>query len=157
MPKKHRPASIAMMPCKTELGSFIRARRLELDIRQVPLAKRARLARNMVSMIEIGTRKYLNDRQLERLAKALQCDPEELHERMPVKHTAQPRTELGKLIRSRREELGLSLRAFGKKLRMTPQQAKCLEVKKAKSISYGLLKPLANALDLDHLCPSAYR
>lgn len=146
---KFQPAGIGMVPSRTELGSFIRARRLELDLRQVPLAKQAKVAPSLITMIEVGVRRYLKDQQLERLAKTLQCDVEELRKRMPVKRIAQPKTELGKLIRSRREELGLSLPAFAKKMGMTPQQAKHLEVKKNPGICYGLSKPLASALELD--------
>lgn len=146
---KVQPAGVGMTPTTSEFGSFIRARRLELDFRQVPLAKKAGLTQTLVSAIEIGKRKYLNDRQLERLAKALQCDVEELRQRMPVKHIAQPKTELGELIRSRREELGLSLLALAKKAKMTPQQVNHLEVRKNPSIRYRLVQPLATALDLD--------
>lgn len=146
---KAHPAGVGMTPSTSEFGNFIRARRLELDLRQVLLAKKAGLAKNLVSMIEIGTRKYLNDRQLERLAKALQCDIAELRKRMPVKRITQPTTELGKLIRSRREKLGLSLSAFAKKIKLTTQRAKHLEVRKNPSIRYSSVKPLATALDLD--------
>jgi len=146
---KAQPAGVGMTPSKTELGKFIRARRLELNLRQIPLALRAGLAQNLVSMLEIGTRKYLNEQQLKRLAKALQCDVEKLRKRMPVKPGSQPKTEVGKLIRSRREELGLSLSAFAKKLRMTPQQAKKLEVRKNPTIRYELVSPLVSALDLE--------
>jgi len=146
---KAQPAGVGMTPSKSELGSYIRSRRLELELRQVPLAKKCGFAQNFVSQLEIGIRKYLKDRQLERLAKALQCDVEELRKRMPVKSGSQPKTELGKLIRSRREELGLSLPAFAKKLRMTPQQAKTLEVRKNPTIRYQLVQLLASVLDLE--------
>src|SRR3989344_8691529 len=149
MPKNHQPAGVGMTPSRTKFGSFIRTRRLALDIRQVQLAKKAGLVQTMVSLIEVGRRKHLNDRQLERLAKALQCDTEELRKRMPVKHIAQPTTKLGKLIRSRREELSLSLSAFAKKMKMTLERAEYLEVRKSPSIRYRLVKPLATVLDLD--------
>lgn len=145
---KANPAGVGMTSSKTELGKFIRSRRLELNLRQVPLSKLICVGGNHISMIELGKRKYLNDRQLDRLAKALQCDPEELRKRMPVKHTAQPKTELGKLIRSRREELSLSLSDFAKKLRMTPRQAGKLEMRRSPTIRCKLVKPLASALDL---------
>ena len=142
-----------MTPSKTKLGKFIRVRRLELNLRQVPLSKLIGVGGNNIGMIETGKRKYLNDSQLVRLAKALQCDVEELRKRMPVKHIAQPNTELGKLIRSRREELGLTLKGFAKKMRMTPQQAKRLEVKKSPQITYySLVTKLAKVLNLE---PSA--
>jgi len=149
MSNKHEPAGVGMTPCKTELGSFIRARRLELDLRQVPLAKKCGFTQTVVSQLEIGERKYLNERQLNKLAKVLRVDPEELRKRMPVKPGSQPRTELGRLIRSRREELGFSLSALAKKLKMTTRQAKRLEVNRRTSIRYELIQPLAKALDLE--------
>jgi len=149
MSNKHEPAGVGMTPCKTELGSFIRTRRLELDLRQVPLAKKCGFPQSFVSQLEIGGRKYLNEQQLKKLSKALRTDPEELRKRMLVKPGSQPRTELGRLIRSRREELGLSLSAFAKKLKMTVKQAKRLEMRRNPSIDYKLMKPLANALGLE--------
>lgn len=146
---KVQPAGIGMTPSKSELGSYIRSRRLKLELRQFTLAKKCGFAQNFISQLEIGISKYLKDRHLERLAKALQCDIEELRKRMPVKSDLQPKTELGKLIRSRREELGVSLSALAKKLRITPQQAKNLELRKSPTIRYELVQPLASALDLE--------
>lgn len=149
MPKKYQPAGVGMTPTTSEFGGFIRDRRLELNLGQVLLAKKTGLTQNLVSMIEIGERKYLNDRQLERFAKALQRDVEELRKRMPVKRVAQPTTELGKLIRLRREELGMNIGVFAQKLKMTPKRAKRLEIRKNPSIRYDFVKPLAAVLDLD--------
>jgi transcriptional regulator with XRE-family HTH domain len=146
---KYQPVGVGMTPSKTELGSYIRARRIELDIRQVPLAQKAGLAPAGVSMIEVGTRKYLNDLQLERLAKVLQCDPEELRKRMPIKLIAPPKTELGELIRSRREELSLSHKDLAKRMEITLKQAWSMEARKSPTIRYGSLKPLAKALELE--------
>ncbi len=147
--KKHQPAGVGMTPSTSEFGNFIRVRRLELDLRQAPLANEVGLAQTSLSAIEVGKSKYLNDYQLERLTKALRCDVEELRKRMPVKRIAQPTTELGRLIRSRREELGISLSAFAKKVNMTPRQALSLEIRNL-SIRHSLVQPLATTLDLDH-------
>jgi len=146
--KKHYPAGVGMTPSKTKLGRFIRARRLELDFKQIPLAERAGLSQARVSRLEIGKSEYLNDRQLEGLAQALQCHPEELRQRMPVRQIAQPKTELGKFVRSRRQELGLTPADLAKKIKITAQQAKYLELQR-QGIGYGLVKPLAMALELD--------
>lgn len=146
---KSQPAGVGMTPSKTKLGSFIRARRLKLDLRQISLAKQAGVGQTLVSVIEVGTKKHLNNQQLERFAKALQCDPEELRKRMPVKHTAKPTTELGKLIRSRRKELGLTLADFAKRMGITLQRARRLEIRKSPRIRYGLIKLLASTLNLD--------
>ena len=134
---KFQPVGVGMTPSKTEFGSFIRARRIELNIRQILLAQEIGLSQYLISMIEIGKRKYLNNDQLEQLAKALQCDIEELRKRMPTRRLTQPITELGKLIRSRREELGLSLQEFAKKMEIDPQKAKRMEVRRSTTIRYA--------------------
>lgn len=151
MHKKYQPAGVGMTPSKTELGKFIRDRRMELDLRQIPVSQAAGLSEsnNLLSMIEVGVRKYLNPKQVEGLAKVLQIDPEELRKRMPEKHVAKPTTEFGKLIQSRREELGMTLEGLAKKLRITPRKAKHLEIRKSPSLRYPLVEPLAEALKLD--------
>jgi len=152
MTKKYQPVGLGMTPSKTELGSFIRARRLELDLRQVPLAEQCGIYQNDISHIEIGTRKYLDDDILNKLATALQCDVEELRKRMlikPVKPVVQPTTEVGKLIRARREELGLTIEVFAKNLKIDPKKANLFEVRKSPTIHYEFLKPLAVVLKLD--------
>ena len=145
---KSQPAGVGMTPSKTELGAFIRARRLALDLRQASLAKRSGLRQSIVSLLEIGTRTYLCEKQMERLANTLRCDVEELRKRMPVRHLAQPKTELGKLIRSRREALGLSLPAFAKKLGIPLEKAKKLEVGTQQTIHYEKAMTVARALNL---------
>lgn len=147
--KKKQPAGVGMTPSKTELGNYIRTRRIELDLRQVPLADKCGFAQEFVSRLEVGTCKFLNDEQLVRLAKALQCDVEELRKRMPIKRVAQPTTEMGKFIRARREELGLTIEAFAKRLKIDPKRARLLEIRKSPSVRYDTLKPLATALELD--------
>lgn len=154
--KKKQPAGVGMTPSKTELGSFVRARRIELDLRQVPLAKQSGLAHSQISQIEVGVKKYLDDNQLTQLATALKCDTEELRKRMPVKPGSHPTTELGKLIRSRREELGMTIESFAKKMKMTPQRARHLEIRKNPSIRYNTLNPLAKVLDLDPVILSKF-
>jgi len=152
MSKKHQPAGINMMPSKTELGKFIRERRLELGLRQVPLNQlipRSGDRNQLVSLIETGKRKFLDPGQVEAMAKALQIDPEELRKHMPEKYVARPRTELGKLVHARREELGMTLENFAKKSKLTLRQAKYLEVRKNPSLRYHLVKPLAKTLKLD--------
>ena len=140
-----------MQPCQTELGRFVRERRLALGMGQIALDERTGLG-SRISMIEIGKRQYLNDDQLCRLAKALQCDEEELRSRMPVKPVAKPKTELGHFIHARREELGLSIQAFAKKMGIMVYQAKKLENGKHKHLIYARASRLARVLELD---PSA--
>lgn len=62
-------------------------------------------------------------------------------------------TELGILIRSRREELGLTLHDLAVKMEFTPLQARDLEIRRDQGISYGRAKLLSRVLELD---PSAF-
>lgn len=149
--KKFQPVGVAMAPSKTEFGKFIRARRLELNLQQTVLNQRIPRAsgtNRLISQLETGARKYVYPDQLDALAKELQVEPEELRKYMAVRPGSQPRTELGRLIRSRREELGLSLSAFATKMSMTLQKAKALEVKKSPTIRYGMIQQLADTLEL---------
>ncbi len=146
---KSQPVGLNMTRSRTRLGRFIRARRLKLDIRQTPLAKSTGVDQRQISMLETGKRQRLNPKRLERLAEALQCDPEDLRKRIPAKHVAQPTTVLGKLVRKRREEIGLSPGALARKMRMTLKQVRKLEIRKAPSIHPRFGKKLARALNLD--------
>ncbi len=146
---RYQPIGVGMAPSKTGLGQFIRARRLELGLKQTLLAIKAGLTQRAVSRFEIGENEYLSDEQLHQLASVLQVRVEELQKRIRAKHIAQPKTELGKLIRSRREELGLSILEFAKKMEMTIEKVETLEIRYRPTICYALIKPLANALRLD--------
>ncbi len=147
---KPQPAGVGMTPSKTEFGNFIRTRRLELGITQVALAKQVGFKQTSMSLIEVGERSRLNDRQLERLAKALQCNVEELRKRMPAIQIAVPKTELGKLIFSRREKLGLSRLALAEKAKVTYMCLYRLEMNsKSLSMHYSTALKLATALALD--------
>jgi transcriptional regulator with XRE-family HTH domain len=137
-----------MKPCQTELGRFVRERRLALSMGQIALGEMTGL-KNQISIIEIGKRQYLNDDQLCRLAQALQCDEEELRLRMPVKPVAKPKTERGHFIRARREELGLSIQAFAQKMGITINQAKRLENERRECLQYAMAFKLAQVLELD--------
>jgi len=59
------------------IGRRIKIRRAVLDINQAELAKRADIAQSYVSMIEAGERPLTAD-VLERIADALECEPEDL-------------------------------------------------------------------------------
>ncbi len=145
---KKQPAGTGMVPSHTELGSFIRARRLNLGLRQVQLAKQCGISQKEISAIEIGRRKHPCDNSLNKLAKVLECDFEQLWGLTPVKPCAQPTTELGRLIRSRREELGMSIKIFAKKMGITCVWARHLEIRSS-SISYKTLDGLVEVLDFD--------
>lgn len=103
----------------------------------------------MISQLEVGNRRNLKEPQLLRLAEVLQCDPEELRSRLPVKSTPQPRTEVSRLIRAQREKLGLTMEAFASQMGMTVEQAMELETQERASIPFAMVKPLMKVLALD--------
>jgi len=140
-----------MVPSRTRLGKFIRARRIKLGFNQTKVAKLAGLGQSVLSRFEIGTRKYLNQKQLTRLAKALRCNPEELRKRnQPEKLPEEPQTELGRIIRARREEIGLTLEIFATRMGMNRWEARRLEVQKGLlRMSYIRARRLAKTLNLD--------
>lgn len=65
------------------------------------------------------------------------------------KNDNQPVAELGRLINSRRQEIGLSLEDLAKAMGMTLEQTKKLEVRKCPSLAYNMVKSLARALQLE--------
>ncbi len=138
-----------MKPCTTKLGKFIRNRRLKLQLTQDDIEIRSGIDRNIVGLVELGKQKYLKDHQLEKLAEVLKCSSDELRKRMPVKYVAWPQTELGKLIHSRRNEIGMTLEEFARKTKKTVSAVRQLETRKSPSMGYKLLKLLGNALDLN--------
>lgn len=149
MPRKKHPVGIGMAPSKTELGKFIRERRLKIGFTQQTLAKRIRIKQNILSAIEVGTREYIKEKLLKRLAEALNCDCADLSRLTPVKKSAQPKTERGKFIRSRREELGLTYSVFARRMKKSLAQAKHAELNKNPAMQYSTAKVMARALRID--------
>jgi transcriptional regulator with XRE-family HTH domain len=146
---KRQPVCLHMTSGKTELGNYIWSLRLKLNLKQVPLSKKCGFVSNFVSQIETGKRRYLNDPQLGRLAKALKCDPEELRKRVPAGRCARPKIKLGNLIRSCGDEPSLSLEVIAKKMKLTPQESKHKEIRKDPRIRFRSLRTVATALRLD--------
>lgn len=91
---KTQPAGACMKPSKTELGKFIRARRLRLDLRQAQVAQRTGIPQSSYSALELGKRKYLNTEQMKHLATVLECAPADLYVMLPKKHHVEPKTEI---------------------------------------------------------------
>ena len=148
MPKNY-PVGIGMNPSKTELGSFIRARRLEAGLGQIQFAQLLKIGQAQLSNIERGNQKYLNDEQVKNFAKAIRCSSKELKKRIPVKKAAQ-KTELGILVRSRRQELGMTIEDLAEKVKITPDYLLVLERKRIlRKIHYKTAQRLATALVLD--------
>ncbi len=145
---KFHPLGLRMTPSGTELGSFVRTRRMEINLSQTRLSQATQMHQSVITAIETGKRKCLSGSQLELLAQSLKCDVEELHNRVSRKHVAQPKTEIGKFIRARRLELGLSLDDFAKKMGIDSEQAKRFEIRNNETLVRARVKPLADALEI---------
>lgn len=144
---KSQPVGVGMKSSTTGLGEFIRARRLELNLSQILVGERSDLPQTVISSIEIGTKQHLKRDQLIRLAKVLQCDPDELRNRMPKKEQ-RSLTDLGRLIRSRREELGLTVSDLASRMNASERTIIAWELRRNK-LSSHFAKKLANALELE--------
>lgn len=144
MSKKGKPAGVGMTPSETELGRFLRRCRLKLGLRQSQVAGLAGIKQNEYSNLETGKFKYLKSKQIEDLAKVLKCDQSELKAVAPLKDES--KTELAKLIHSRREQLGLTLEDFAERMGVSLAYAKNYLEGRCQTIGYSSLKSLAKVL-----------
>lgn len=134
---------------KSELGNFVIARRLLLNLNQSRLGALCGLRQNDISAIETGRRKYLKDDMIARLASALQCSEKELRERIPTKSSDQVKTEFGALIVSRCKVLDITIESLASKMGRTVTWTKELLFSKRNHARYKTLGLLAKALNLN--------
>lgn len=146
--KSGRGIGCGMVPTNTEVGEFIRNRRLNLGLTQVELARRAGIVQRTVSQLEIGACKSIRDCRVDGLAKTLRCNPEKLANLMPERPD-RVKTEIGGIVRSRRKELGLSCEEFAKKIGRSCSWVRHMEVRKWPYINYKVANELAGALNLE--------
>lgn len=115
---------------------------------QTALATQSGTGQTWVSSLEIGVVKHISKpARIRQIADALQCDRQELIKLGARKKTPKPKSELGKLICSRLEELDLTPEELAEMLNITYAQVKEWIYRKA-GFSYTTLKPLARALQL---------
>ena len=149
MPKKYQPAGINMIPCKTKLGKFVRARRLQLNLRQVQVSRRVGETKNFCSQVEIGKRNRFGDEVIERLAEVMKCEPQEIRVLVPATCVIQPKTELGQFIQSRLDELKITRQELAQRLKRSNQHVYKLMCRGQTGINYQFLHPLAKALGVE--------
>lgn len=146
---KYQPIGIGMTPSKTKLGKFLRACRIKLGLRQARVAELLGMLQGKYSTLEIGKRRYLAPKEVEDLSRVLQCEKLQLEALAPKMRKVEPKTEFGKFVRSRREQLGLTWDELSKRLQMSRAQVCGLEVGRQQGVRYRTLKLLAKALDLE--------
>lgn len=139
-----------MKPSRTRFARFLRKRRLELELTQVEMAKRARMAQSHYSGFEIGLYRFIQPYNLRRLAGATRIKVIKLQALVPKRHEPKPKTKLGWLILSRRTKLGLSRKELAKRSRMPVETLYGLEIgESAKLLPRTALK-LARGLEVSH-------
>ena len=164
MSKKHYPSGTGMTPSRTELGKFLRARRLELGLSQVQVVELAGLRQKFYSLLEIGIKHYPEAKKLKGLAKALKCEFSQLQSLVPARRQTKfkpktdlrkvgPRTKptnsaLGQLVRSRRQELKLSQSKLAGKLGVKRQFVSQVELGRCYLSNNEMIKRFAKALKL---------
>lgn len=148
MPKKNQPVGIGMTPSKTAFGKFIRERRIELGLSQMRVAKILQMSQSDYSNFEVGNC-YPWPKRLAGMAQVLNLELSQLESLIPQRQPTQPKTNFGFFIKNRREQLGLSMEDFAKKLKVNINRAKNLEIGNNDGISYDFLNQLAEALELE--------
>lgn len=102
-----RRPGLAMKPCRTKLGQFIRQHRLQRGLTQQKVNELAKLGKMAITYLELGNRNrfWLNPDQQQRLCQVIGCDPAQLRA-LATKQPKRPETPLGKMIRTKRLRLG---------------------------------------------------
>ncbi len=148
MPKTYQPIGCGMTPSTTDAGTFLRARRLKLGLSQVEVARRAGIGQGNYSALERGKfgSRSLSHR-VDVLARALECDLSELQ--VLILAPPKPKTDLGKLISARRQELGLEIVELAERTGLRKQHLRQLEYGTKSALGYTTARKLAQGLSLD--------
>jgi transcriptional regulator with XRE-family HTH domain len=134
------------LPCQTELGKFVRARRLQLGLSQPKTAKLADLQESLLSRMEVGKTKRFRREALEKLAPVLQCEVMELVVLNGVGTRTEPTSEFGKFVRVRMKSLGLDDTDVGRRLGRT---SRFRSAKLQQICGFRSLKKWARVLECD--------
>lgn len=107
----NRRPGLAMKPCRTKLGRFIRQHRLQCGLTQQRANELAELGKMAISYLELGNRNrlWLKPDQQHQLCQVIGCDPEQLRA-LATKQPKRPETPLGKMVRTKRLQLGWTIK-----------------------------------------------
>src|SRR3989338_822675 len=94
---------LGMVSNRSELGKFIRARRIKLGLSQIEAAKLGGIRQTEWSEKETGKRPRLSAKRVAVFSEVLRCEPSQLEALNPEKKQTESKTELGKFIKARRE------------------------------------------------------
>lgn len=148
MPRVYKPG-LAMKPCKTNLGHYVRSLRLDFGFTQSAADKLASLPKGYCAKIEGGEKQYLSLEQQQKLAQVLSCDIDRLKELSTKPKPRIVSTEFGSLICGRRIELGQTQRDLAIKTGVTQNTVWSWENGRCAGCSLDVAPRLAIALDLE--------
>jgi transcriptional regulator with XRE-family HTH domain len=133
----------------TEKGIFIRSRREALGMSLNVFARKMGPTLKWAQQLEVGRADSIRYSTLKPLAHALDLDISDLT-RFVRSGRNETKSELGRLVRSRRKELGMSLEALGQKLHVSKQYVDYIETGQC-PLSSGdeVIVRLASSLQLD--------
>lgn len=72
------------LPSMGDLGTFVRARRLEMGLTLRQVAERSGLSYQLISQIELGTKPNPTTNTIKALARALEIEPSQLLDPVPA-------------------------------------------------------------------------
>ncbi len=132
----------------TKLNKFIHDRRVELGLTYSQIADRLGIPISQARYLEIRGYERLKYSRLHSVAKALELDVSALSEFVDPDNN-EPSTDLGKLLRGRRKELGLRLKIVADKAGITRQRLNQIELGRCTMESKETMNLLATALNLE--------
>lgn len=141
-----RQRKMAWKP-RTELGCYIRARREALGLSIREMAKRMKKDHTYVREVERSASSMFR-RSMASWAKALGCRPSDLQRFAGNPgYAKESPTELGRFVRRRRKELGLSLQQLAGHVGVTRQRMSQIEIDRGVVLSRGdTVRRMAQAL-----------
>lgn len=132
----------------TQLGMFLQTKRLGLNLSQKQVSEKLGVKVSCYRDYEKG-RCFPNLELIGKISDIFFYPVEEIKALIPEKKIMQPTTEVGKLVRFRREKLGLNLETFAQRLGVSKERARCIELNTVK-LSRRSLFNLAKALELEN-------
>jgi transcriptional regulator with XRE-family HTH domain len=139
-----------MSPSRTALGRFLRDLRLRQGLDQRRFARLLGWSQPKIGDLERGTQARLKEPDLQYLARRFRVDPEEIRRLLPPPpRLLPPTTPLAKLIRARREALGLSRLELARRAGINHLHLALTLERDARGLRYDMMTRLARALDLD--------
>ena len=155
--RRRRSVGTSMKPTQSDLGAFLREERLKLGLRQSDVAKKCGTSLVCYNQAERGVTLGARKALLPKLAVLFDCELAVLLALVPKEQVVieEPKTELGKYIRERREVLHLSIEDLAERMQMTIPKMQQLEMGKsskanhpARFVGSSLLPKLAIALEV---------